>query len=280
MLSGQVMNFDFQSYIQRREADPGRNAVRLQNYAYIEDIEHLRKLSDRDLIQMGISFGLQAWHIAEGYRLRNRSRALGGMKGEDRIAKNWLEVCYYFDHQNLVLNIIPKQKNFFEAYAGSDGAFFGISQAGCGLPNNAQKFVFGRGIGALDNGHVPYLTLGRFFDAMTRGLLGKASQIPDTFLHWRLAADITEDRAGLLACRDLSAAIFSIMRMSLDCESDEIMREIRRYHEKRDVDWGSRDIEKRVRALEAFAGSSLFLPSGGRDINEVDETVRKMYAGY
>ena len=83
-----------------------------------------------------------------------------------------------------------------------------------------------------------------------------------------------------MACRDLSAAIFSIMRMSLDWESDEIMREIRRYHEKRDVDWGSRDIEKRVRALEAFAGSSLFLPSGGRDINEVDETVRKMYAGY
>ena len=62
-----------------------------------------------------------------------------------------------------------------------------------------------------------------------------------------------------------------------DWEDSEIMKEIRRYHEKLDVDWGNAEVKKRVQAVEMFMTSDLYR-SGGRPIGEIDESVRKLYA--
>ena len=195
----------------------------------------------------------------------------------DRLSSVWTETCYDFKHSGLAIKVIPFQKEMFTPYSGKNGVYFGISPMACTLPAAPLKFLFGTGLGALDNGHAPYLTLKRFFDDMTRGLWGKATSIPDALIRWREAAMITQDRAGILACRDISAAIMVIMKASLDWDNAEIMREIRRYHDGLDVDWGELDVEKRVRAIEAFMQSDIYLPVGGLPMQTVDEQVHDIF---
>lgn len=268
--------YDFQSYVQRRHADPSRTPVKIQNYAYIEDIEHLRLMADSNVIQQGIKLGLRAWQLTQGNRLNSKTRRID--ESYERVSKTWIDTCYQFNHPSLVLKLMPTQPTLVEAYGGDDGVFFGISPSACDLPSASLKFMFGRGIGALDNGHVPYLTLQRFFTDMTYGVWDKAVQIPDALIHWRRAAEITEDRAGILASRDISAAMMCIMRMTLDWDNAEIMKEIRRYHEGLDVDWGDEIVEKRVKAVSCFMKSTMYQKTGGITVQEVDAEVSEIFS--
>ena len=218
--------------------------------------------------------GLQAWRLVEGRKLQAHAHDVG--RENERISKVWAEVCVAFNHSVLPIKLMNTQRSFFEPYDGQSGTFFGLSGAGCALPASTLRFLFGRGIGALDHGHVPYLTLLRAFNGLTRGLLERVSKIPEALLHWQRSAEITEDRAGILAARDISAAIFAIMKSSLDWDDGEIMKEIRRYHENLDVDWGSSEIQKRVKSIEIFMTSNLYR-ANGRPIQEVDGEVRKLY---
>ena len=68
-----------------------------------------------------------------------------------------------------------------------------------------------------------------------------------------------------------------MMRMNLDWDNAEIMREIRRYHEGLDVDWGDPEIEKRVKALEIFMKSCIYLRSGGLSMDETDAQVSQIF---
>lgn len=267
--------FDFQSYIERREVNPSRKSIRLQNYAYIGDIENLREISDNEIIRQAVNLGLQAWQFAEGKKLRKSAKDVD--KKFERITIAWHEVCFQLGHSGHVLKIIPPQEKLFEVYGDNEGTIFVISGKACSLSTSTLKFMFGRGIGSLDNGHVPYLTLQRFFDSSTRGLWGKAVQIPESLLHWRRSAEITEDRAGILASRDISAAILAIMQSSLDWDISEMMREVRRYHDGLDVDWGEPEIEKRIRAIECFMKSRLYLRTSGLPMSEVDKMVQDIY---
>ena len=268
--------FDFQSYVQKRRVDGDYKPVKIQNYAYIQDIDLQRQLGGFDLTHHAVKMGLQAWRFLEGRKLQSHTKDVS--HGNERVSKIWLEVCYDFNHSALPLKLMPQQRFLFEPYGGDEGTFFGLSGSACSLPTTTLKFLFGRGMGALDNGHVPYLTLLRALNGATRGFLEFASQIPEALLHWQRSANITEDRAGILAARDISAAIFAIMKSELpDWEDAEIMKEIRRYHEKLDVDWGNAEVKKRVQAVELFMTSDLYR-SGGRPIGEIDESVRKLYA--
>ena len=267
--------FDFQSYVQKRRADADHRPTKVQNYAYILDIDLQRQLSQLDIAHHAVKLGLQAWRLFEGRKLQSHAHDIA--RDNERVSKTWLEVCYTFNHAALPIKSIATQHSLFEAYGGDDGTFFGISGTALTLPSNSLKFLFGRGIGALDNGHVPYLTLLRAINGMTRGLFEFATQIPEALLHWQRSADITEDRAGILAARDISAAIFGIMKSELDWEDTEIMQEIRRYHEHLDVDWGNDKVKKRVQAIELFMTSDLYR-AAGRPIGEIDNEVKKLYA--
>ncbi|MBO4349900.1 MAG: hypothetical protein J6A01_03015 [Proteobacteria bacterium] len=267
--------FDFQSYVQKREANPNQKPLQLQNYAFIEDIEHQRELSENGLIQQAVSLGLQAWQLAKGRKYRTHAVEIDA--SYDRLSSAWTETCYLFKHTGLSIKVIPFQKELFTPYSGKTGVYFGISPMACTLPAPTLKFLFGTGLGALDNGHAPYLTLQRFFDDLTHGLWGKATSIPEALIRWREAAVITQDRAGMLACRDISAAIMAIMKSYLDWDNSEIMREIRRYHDGLDVDWGELDVEKRVHAIEAFMQSDIYLKVGGQPISKIDAQVHDIF---
>ena len=269
--------FDFQSYVSCRRADGAHRPTRVQNYAYLEDIERQRQLSDIHILHKALAIGLRAWRYTEGRRLQNSAVELNH-QGVAHIVRTWADVCFAFSHDTLPIRIIPQQQAFFEPYGSDDGIFFGLSGPACSLAVSQLKFLFGRGIGALDNGHVTYLTLRRYVNGLTRGLLGIAEQVPEALLHWYRSAQITQDRAGLLACRDISSAIFVLMKSELDWTEGEIMREIRRYHEKLDVDWGNDEIEKRIKALELFASSRIYQKMGGNPIEQVDAEVSKIFS--
>lgn len=266
--------FDFQSYVLKRRADISQKPVTVCNYAYIEDIERTRQISRNPLIEQAAQLGLEAWKYLRARRIQKSSKAV--VSGE-RVARVWADVCYRFHHVPLPLRILPMQKNLLDVHGGEDGVVFTLSPVALVLPNGALQFLFGRGIGALDNGHVPWLTLVGVMDGVMRGMLRVAAQVADLALHWRVSAEITEDRAGILSCRDISSAIFVLMRMNLDWGDDEIMREIRRYHEGKKVDWGCRDVALRVKALELFMGSRIYVGSGGREIEEIDDAVKKLF---
>ena len=91
--------FDFQSYVERREANPGRKSIRLQNYAYIDDIENLREIADNEIICQAISLGLQAWQFAEGKKLRKSAKDVD--KKLERVSLAWREVCFVARRQRM-----------------------------------------------------------------------------------------------------------------------------------------------------------------------------------
>ena len=56
------------------------------------------------------------------------------------------------------------------------------------------------------------------------------------------------------------------------------MRELRRYHNKQDVDWGENEVEKRIRAIEIFMESRIYRRTAGRSMRDIDEAVQELYA--
>lgn len=270
-----MMTFDFQSYIAAHRP-AGKPHVVLQNYAYIEDMKQMRGLASMPLIPQVMQKGLQAWRLTERRRLLRQSRAIAM---EPRSARIWQEVCLALGEPVHEARLMPEQKLFFEPYGDGKETFFGLSLAGTQLPAASLRFLFGQGIGALANGHVPYLTLMRFVDHLTHGFSERATEFADALLHWQRYAVITRDRAGLLAAHDMSAAIFILMRSALDWSDDEIMQEIRRYHAGMETDFGEREIQIRIEALQWFEKSTLYAEAcgypttGTLSMSEVDAAV-------
>lgn len=267
--------FDFSSYVARRKGNAAQTHVRMQDYAYLEDIERMRRLSQTEIARQGLALGLQAWKLARLRRINANSRLIASDDNADEI---WRGVCAQFRHTPLPLRLLPTQAEWIVPQGDENGTFFTLSARGYALPTPSMKFVFGTAIGALDNSHVPWMTISRFANELTRGIWDKAAQIPDILLHWRRCAQITQDRAGILASRDISGAIYVIMKSSLDWSDDEIMRELRRYHNGQDVDWGENEVEKRIRAIELFMQSRIYRRTSGRSIREVDDDVQNIYA--
>ena len=80
-----------------------------------------------------------------------------------------------------------------------------------------------------------------------------------------------------MAFTDISAAIFALTKSLTDRSDDDIMSQIRNYHEHQNVDWGKPAIAKRIQALEAFMTSDIYTP-GGRPIGEIDDEVSKLFS--
>lgn len=276
-----MTSFDFQSYIARRKPLSKGFHLDFQNYAYDEDMRRLRQLTQFSWAKQAFVWGLQAWKLAERSRIFKSGRPIAN---DARASRLWLECCRHFDVSPSEVIIMPKQTTYFEAYGDDKEVFFALSADALGLPSSALRFVFGCGIGAQSNGHIPLQTLHRFADGLSRGVTGRATAMFDHLLHWERVAAITRDRAGLLASRDISAAILAMTKEELDWNDQEILSELRRYHEGLSCDWGSRDVERRIRALERFQESELYgkdAPHPGRPkkaMDQVDEEVRGIYA--
>ena len=75
------------------------------------------------------------------------------------------------------------------------------------LPEPELTFVVGHELGHIKSNHVRYLTLGQNLSKLSMTVRGLYSA-------WNRKSEFTADRAGLLACQDLNAALSAIMKLA------------------------------------------------------------------
>jgi len=85
------------------------------------------------------------------------------------------------------------------------------------LPDSEIRYIVGHELGHIKSGHVIYHMMATYIAQIINemGLLGKfAVPIQLALFHWSRMSEFTSDRAGLLACQDLDAALSATMKMA------------------------------------------------------------------
>ena len=85
------------------------------------------------------------------------------------------------------------------------------------MTDSELSFVIGHEAGHIKSGHVLYHVMVDFFSQIisSSGLAGKlAIPLQVALFYWYRMSEFTADRAGLLACQDLNAALSAIMKMA------------------------------------------------------------------
>ena len=85
------------------------------------------------------------------------------------------------------------------------------------LPDSELKYIIGHEMGHIKSGHVLYHVMAGVINQVIQqmGLLaGAATPIQLGLGYWNRMSEFTADRAGLLACQDLNAALGAIMKMA------------------------------------------------------------------
>lgn len=85
------------------------------------------------------------------------------------------------------------------------------------LPDSELKFIVGHEMGHIKSGHVLYHVMANVIGQAIQqmGLLASAAApIQLALTYWNRMSEFTADRAGLLACQDLDAALGATMKMA------------------------------------------------------------------
>lgn len=90
------------------------------------------------------------------------------------------------------------------------------------MPEDQLRFVIGHELGHVKSGHVLYYqmamllpVIAQVVDTATLGLGGLLSMgLQVALVRWQRMSELTADRAGLLACQDVNAAIGAMIRLA------------------------------------------------------------------
>lgn len=85
------------------------------------------------------------------------------------------------------------------------------------MPDTELNFVIGHEMGHIKSGHVLYHVMVQFFtQIIASSILAGKLLVPIQLglNYWNRMSEFTADRAGLLACQDLEAALSAIMKMA------------------------------------------------------------------
>lgn len=116
------------------------------------------------------------------------------------------------------------------------------------------QFVVGHEAGHIRSGHVLYHVLCSYLSQFLSKIPGASVVLQPALWYWNRMSEFTADRAGLLACQDLDAALSAIMKMSglpqryYDSASIEgFMLQAREFEER----YGG-SIDKLIKMIEVF----------------------------
>lgn len=82
------------------------------------------------------------------------------------------------------------------------------------LTDEELRFIIGHESGHVKSGHVLYHLMTAFISQLLSSVPGLGTALPSALNYWNRMSEFTADRAGLLACQDLNAALSAIMKMS------------------------------------------------------------------
>lgn len=118
-------------------------------------------------------------------------------------------------------NLYIEQDYYVNAYTTgyNNDAFIVLSTGAVDkLSDKELSFVIGHESGHVKSGHVLYHTMAAFLAQLLSAVPGGATLctfgIGPALSYWNRMSEFTADRAGLLACQNLNAALSSIMKMS------------------------------------------------------------------
>ncbi len=287
------MEFDFQRYIQdkRRVGGGAPTDSTTAPYAFGRDARVLRTLERARPVKLA----LEASHKLDVERLRER--ILGGARRADdqhepRLARR-------FEKLAASLSMSPPPL-YLTDEAGDLGAlalsierepFVLIDRSLLDtLEDDELSFVLGRLLGHIQNDHALFLTtafaLERFDDAFM-GWIVKPARF--AIGAWLKLGDLTADRAGMLACKDLHVAARALIKrrapgalenpIDINNILDEAEENPRGSLMARLTERDPR-LPGRLAAMKAFADSELFRRAqgreGGQSLTSVDRQVESI----
>ena len=162
---------------------------------------------------------------------------------------------------NLDLDTFPdlysQQDYYINAYTTGHqkDAYMVLSSGAVDRLNDTElQFVIGHEAGHIKSGHVLYHVLCAYLSQVLANIPGSSALLQPALWYWNRMSEFTADRAGLLACQDLKAALSAIMKMSgvphryyNSAPVDGFMLQAREFEEKYG---GSTD--KLIKLLEVF----------------------------
>lgn len=105
---------------------------------------------------------------------------------------------------------------YINAYTtGFDNDSYVVMTSGAvdAFSDKEQAFVLGHELGHIKSGHVLYHVTGAYLASLLSNVPG-AAMLQAPLNYWQRMSEFTADRAGLLACQDLDAALSVIMKTS------------------------------------------------------------------
>ena len=298
-----MQDFDFQKYIQSVKGDRVVNGERaFRDYAFSRDVKVLRTLDRTRIVGLALkaTARLERTWLA-GEVVENAVKVGPGVQPELRALSHDVARNVGMATPPLFLS---KQLGSWRAIAinvDADPCVLLDEGAVAEFEDGELMFLIGQQCGHLQNGHTPYLTCQFALEHMGEAFYGWLVKPARVALDsWARLGEITADRAGLLACRDLEAAESALRKLHPEATEERIVSipEIADHDEDDDEDEANDEdteevdsdegvdaqaekksytLRTRLRALRAFAQSEIYRlatgASGGDVLSDVDKEV-------
>lgn len=272
-----MIDFDFARYIAERRGEVVSRAYTGATYAYAGERKLRRGFIGARPVTMAIEATARLWN--DRARDELLSTAAKAADSEPRVYATAKRAAQALGMDTAAVYIAPATWSVPMTTLGSDEQPYIVMRADVvAMLDDAELFAaLGHQLGHIQNGHVPYTTALHYVSHaavfFVRWMVQPATM---TLRAWARRAEITCDRAGLLAGRDLEASLRAMVKIELGAKGEEFDAAAYLREPPTDDKQGLLGrfstlfrtnplLPKRITALRAFAGGALYAQSGDGD---------------
>jgi hypothetical protein len=268
-------DFDFQRYVARRKGAREAERREAAAYAYRGDLKVRRTLGRLRPVTLALEASARLWrHSARAELLGTAVRA--SETRFPRVAEESARAAERLHVAAPPVFVSPHLSVSAHTFGTDDEPTILLhASLADGLGDAELRHALGAELGRVQNGHVLYATalyyLVRREATFLRWIVRPAVL---ALASWSRRAQVTADRAGLLASRDLDASLSAIEKLAAPIGPPEGGAQTAS---------PTLDVGRRARVLELFAGSAYYHGasggSGGASADEVDARIAEVLRG-